>query len=565
MGLVCQLVFTPVFKLVHVIVTVVEFILVQVCRLIQELVNVVTEVLTYVCNTVVHTVCSAVCSVVCGICDLFCGIFGCDCGCENVCNNVCNTVTDVVCGWTYILQTVAQWVTRLVCNYILQAILKLLDIIVTLVEMVLTWICTLIDIFIRWFLCWTYLAEILNNTRPRRFRVAPKIIPNQDGYSDWFVYVNNPGPSGAVDQNVRGYILSDQGRPLVPVVDPNSGAIRYVEVVTQGDVITGQLKRKDGREGHFVTGQPFLYYAYKVMEIASHLWGDIFATAPGDDGTGTDFHKNLHTYNPNVQAWLAADGKLATNNYNAWTGKYTSPGADDFFGDMSVPDMGERVDTDSTCSHPTNTFLHLIHGNIGFTPGNTDVAENMTCGAGQTLTFDQTNFLMLNKDDNGAAVTTYLVSEYNMDDSQVGCNDILGYTIVTFKGSQVPLFTSMQVLQFAADTNRMMSRVVENISGSNSDITRVGETYLHECGHQCGLLHDSDKPDCENDATLHISKVMNPDASVRRAYTRLQWCMVRLSWYMTSRSLTPFTQAPELPDSGSVPPPPAPPPPVNTP
>ena len=54
-----------------------------------------------------------------------------------------------------------------------------------------------------------------------------------------------------------------------------------------------------------MAGKPFLYYAYKVMEIASHMWGDIFATAPGDDGHGTDFHKNLHTYNPHVQAWLS--------------------------------------------------------------------------------------------------------------------------------------------------------------------------------------------------------------------------------------------------------------------
>jgi len=443
--------------------------------------------------------------------------------------------------------------TRLVCNYILQAILKFLDIIITFGNYILQAILKFLDIIIRWILCWTYLGDIFNNTRPRRFRVAPKIIRNKEGYSDWFVYVNNPGPSGTVDQNVQGYILSDQGRPLV---DLNSGAIRYVEVVTQGNVITGELKRKDGREGQFVTGQPFLYYAYKVMEIASHLWGDIFATAPGDNGTGTDFHKNLHTYNPNVQAWLAADGKLATNNYNAWTGKYTSPGSQDFFGDQSIPDMGERVDTDSTCSHPTNTFLHLIHGDIGFTPGNTAVAEDMTCGAGQTLNFDETNFLMLNKDDNGAAVTTYFVTEYNLDDSQVGCNDILGYTIVTFRGSQVPLFTAMKVLPFEADTNRMMSWIAENISGTNENIVRVAETYLHECGHQCGLLHDSDKPDCENDTTLHIAKVMNPDADVRRAYTRFQWCMVRLSWYMTRRSLTPFTQAPELPDSGSVPPPP---------
>lgn len=558
MGLVCQLIVQPVIRLIQVVVTVIEFILVQICRLIQELVNAVVQVLKYICNTVVHTVCGAVCSVVCGICDFFCGIFGCDCGCENVCKNVCNVVTDVLCGWTYVLETVLQWVTRLICNYILQAIITLLNLIEAIVTMVLTWVCTLIDIFIRWLLCWTYLAEIFNNTRPRRFRVAPKIIRNKKGYSDWFVYVNNPNDKGAVDQNLQGYILSDQGRPLVPVVDAHSGAIVYYEVVTVGNVITGDLKRTDGRKGAYVPGRPFLYYPYKVMEIASHMFGDIFATDPGDDGRGTDFHKNLHTYNPNVQAWLDSDGKLASNNYNAWTGKYTNAASQDYFGDMSISDMGLRVDTDSTCAHPTNTFLHLVHGDIGFTPGNTDIAEDMTCDASQVLSFDQTNFLMLNKDGNGSAVTTYFVSKYNINDSQVGCNDWLGYTIVTFEGSAQPLFISMRILPFDADTNKMMARIVENISGTNASIVRVAETYLHECGHQSGLLHDSDAPDCENDTTLHIAKVMNPDASVRRAFTRLQWCMVRGSWYVTSRSLTPFTQAPELPDSGSVPPPPPP-------
>ena len=443
MGLVCQLIAQPIITVIHVLVTFIEYVLVQICRLIQELVNAIVQVLKYVCNTVVHTVCGAVCSVVCGICDFFCGIFGCDCGCENVCNNVCNTVTDVVCGWTYVLESVLQWVTRLVCTYILQALIKLLDIIETFVTMLLTWVCTLIDVVVRGILCWTHLGDIFNNTKPRRFRVAPKIIRNKQGHSDWFVYVNNPTPAGNVDQNVRGYILSDLGRPLAPVVDGVTGAIAYYEVVTRGNVITGELKRKDGREGGFVAGQPFLYYAYKVMEIASHMWGDIFATAPGDDGHGTDFHKNLHTYNPHVQAWLNGDGKLAANTYNAWNGKYTNAASPDYFGDLSVADMGMRVDTDD-CSRPTNTFLHLIHGDIGFTPGNTGVAEDMTCGAGETLSFEDTNFLMVNKDSNGAAVTTYFVSKYNMEDTQVGCNDILGYTIVTFEGSQQPLFTSMQ-------------------------------------------------------------------------------------------------------------------------
>jgi len=548
----CQLVFQPVIKLIQIVVAVVEFILLQICQLIQELVSVVVAILQYICNNVVNTVCGAVCSVVCGICDFFCGIFGCDCGCENVCNNVCNTVTQVVCGWTTILETVLEAVTQLICNYILQAIITLLNLIEAIVTMVLTWVCSLIDVVIRWFLCWTYIAEIFDNTTPRRFKVAPKIVRNDQGYSDWFVYVSNPGEDGSVDQKAQGYILSDQGLPLVPIADGESGAITYYEVATRGNRITGGLVRRDGQ---LVPGQPFLYYAYKVIEISSHLLGDIFATNPSDNGTGTDFSKNLFTYTTNVQAWLAGDSTLAANNYNQWSGKYDNKSSSDYFGDGSITDMGMRVDTDSTCSHPTNTFLNLVNGGIDFTPPNTGIAENMTCGSSQTLTFDETNFLMLNKDGDSSAVTTYLVSKYNFEDTSVGCNDLLGYTIVTFAdGTDNPLFTAMKVLPFEADTNQMMARIVENLSGGAARIVRVGETYLHECGHQCGLLHDTDTPNCENDTTLHISKLMNPGGEVRRAYTRLQWCMVRTAVYTTSGSLTPFTQAPELPDSGTVPP-----------
>jgi hypothetical protein len=68
---------------------------------------------------------------------------------------------------------------------------------------------------------------------------------------------------------VRGYILSDLGRPLLPVVDDTTGATAYYEVVTAANVITGELKRKNDREGEYVEGRPFLYYSYKVMEIAT--------------------------------------------------------------------------------------------------------------------------------------------------------------------------------------------------------------------------------------------------------------------------------------------------------
>jgi hypothetical protein len=465
---------------------------------------------------------------------------------------VCGTVTELVCGWTYVLEVVLEYVTRFICNYIIQAIIHLINVLVTFVTMVLTWVCSLIDLLIRWLLCITYIAEawdkLLGDTRERRFRVAPRIVRNRAGHSEWFVYVNNADASGAVDQNALVYILSDEGKPLLPVVDRVTGSIGYFEVETRGNVITGRLRRRGGRDGELVPGRPFLYYAHKVIEIASHLFGDIFATNPGDDGTGTDFHKNLFTYLPNVQAgWPRTTLCRATTTT---TGTANSPIRPPATTSATRPSpTWAFAEPDDTCSHPTNTFLHLSTG-IEFPPPNSDVAETMGCGAGQTLTFDETNYLMQHRHD-GFSIATYFVSRYNKDDSHVGCNDLLGYTTVTFEGDTGPLFVTAKVLEYLEDTNRMMSRIVENISSTG--ITRVAETYIHELGHQSGLLHQEDDPDCADPTTLHIARMMNPGASVRRTWSRMEWCLIRGTWYITASGLTAFTQAPELPDSGSVP------------
>jgi hypothetical protein len=545
-GLVCNWIFQPVIRLIQVVVAVVEYVLVQICRLIEQVVETVVQVLKYVCNTVVRTVCNAVCNVVCGICDFFCGLFGCSCGCRDVCNNVCRTVTDVVCGWTYVVEVVLRFITKLVCEVVVKALITFLNVVMTLVTMVLTWACSFIDIFIRWLICWTYVAELWNSRAQRRFRVAPKIVRNDQGHSDWFVYVNNGDEAGNVDQLLEGYILSDEGKPLTPVSDDVTGVFTYYEVLTRGDRILDRLRTV---EGEHVPGRPLLYYPSKVMEIASHLFGDIFAGDPGDDGRGTAPEENLLTYSPNVQAWLADAKLLGTNNYNAWPDKYATPSSSDYFGDRSIADIGVRVDTDDTCSRPTNTFLHLID-DIAFTPPSTDVAETMTCGAGQTLTLDQTDFLLQNKHPNGYAVTTYFVTRYDASSSSVGCNDVLGYTNVTFQGTGM---VERRVLPYEPDTNRMMALIVRNVSGRRPQIVRVAETYLHELGHQCGQLHDEGAPDCHDATALNITKVMHPGGSIRRALTRIQWCMIRNSYYVTRDELTPFLIAPELPDSGSTP------------
>jgi hypothetical protein len=559
MGIVCRVVFQPVIKLIQVLVSFVEFVLKQVCQFVTEFVNVLTNILTYVCNTVIHTVCGSVCSVICGICDFFCGIFGCDCGCENVCNNVCQAITNVVCGFTYILKWILHAIVVLICNYILQAILVLLNLIEAIVVMILTWICSIIDIIIQWFLCWTYIAEIFNNTRTRYFKIAPKIIPNGQGYSDWFVYVSNP-PN--VDGSVTPikYILGDRGLPLLPNVDSN-GNVTFDVVSTDGNYISGQLT---GQKGN-----PLLYYPYKIIEVADHMFGDRFASTGKETGKNStpgvpQYIDNLLTYSDITQSLLETDSitkkdnTLVNNVYSNWPNKYTGGASNsNYFGDNTRPDMGTRVDV-SNCDHPTNTFLNPIN-EIQFTPCNTALSENMGCGAGQTLTFDQTNFLLNNKDSNDTAITTYFVSKYSSDDTSVGCNDLLGYTIVTFQGSNGPLFITNKILNYSDNTNEMMKRIVENIS-ANTSLVRAAETYLHECGHQCGLFHDSDAPDCENDTTLHVSKTMNPGGTIRRILTRLQWCMIWNSDYMTTNRsngglyFNNTDRAPELPDS-RVPPP----------
>jgi hypothetical protein len=555
MGLLCHYVFQPVIKLIQFVFSIIEFLLVQVCKFITELVNVLVNILSYICNTITQSVCGAVCGLICGICSFFCGIFGCDCGCENVCNNVCNTITKLVCGWTYILQWVLNAIVVLVCNYIVQAFLVLLHYIEAVVVMILTWICTVIDVIIQWILCWTYIAEIFNNTDLRYIKMAPKIVTNSKGDSRWFVHVANSVPGGytaspVVDSASPVYILSSLGLPLLPSVDNNNNLSFNVVEVDRSGLITGRLTGQQGT--------PLLYYPYKVIEIADHLMVDVFTSTGTESGLNSTFNSknytdNLLTYSDVTQQTLKSKGILKSNVYTNWSDKFVGNASDsNFFGDNTNHDFGIRVDVDN-CNHPTNTFVHIVN-DIQFAPPNTDIAENMSCGAGQTLTFLQTNYLLLNKNSDDTAITNYFVSEYDSDDGSTGCNDLLGYTIINYSSKRNPIFTNNEVLPYSNNNNEMMSRIIQNIK-SNPAIVRTAETFIHEAAHQCGLFHDKDSPDCENDATLHVAKVMNPGGSLRRVFTRLQWCMI---WNNQSVTTSPFSIdvdfnrsniAPELPDT----------------
>ena len=113
-----------------------------------------------------------------------------------------------------------------------------------------------------------------------------------------------------------------------------------------------------------------------------------------------------------------------------------SRGRRTYFGDRSIADFGVRVDTDSTCSRPTNTFLHLIRDDIGFTlrqhrcrrdddlrrRPDADPRRDGLPPAEQGPERLRRDDLLRLEDTTPAA-------------SSVGCNDVLGYTTVTFRAA----------------------------------------------------------------------------------------------------------------------------------
>src|SRR5215207_8559843 len=141
----------------------------------------------------------------------------------------------------------------MLCQLVFQPVIRLIQVVVAAIQYILIQICRLIEEVVR------VVTEVLKY---------------------------NPNAAGNVDQNLPTYILSDRGRPLVPMVDRATSAVAYFEVAIRGDVTTGELRRR-GRE--LVPGRPFLYMPHKVMEIASHLFGDIFAGDPPT--TGAEPHR----------------------------------------------------------------------------------------------------------------------------------------------------------------------------------------------------------------------------------------------------------------------------------
>ena len=213
-----------------------------------------------------------------------------------------------------------------------------------------------------------------------------------------------------------------------------------------------------------VPGRPFLYYAHKVMEIASHLFGDIFATNAGDDGTGTDFHRNLFTYQPNVQSWLAANGALPQQPLQRLERQVHEPGRIGLF----------RRPDDQRHGRARRHRRHLQPSNQHVpapVDGHPVPAAEYRCRGGHGLWRGPDADLRRDQlpdaaPARGFSIATYFVSRYDKNDSHVGCNDLLGYTTVTFEGNGGPLFVAARCSHTSADTNRMMSRIVQNIRAS---------------------------------------------------------------------------------------------------
>jgi hypothetical protein len=623
MGVVYRLIFQPLISVLGVIIAISENVLGTVCSMTTSIADLLTNIFEWVSDDMVPYVCKHVSDFICtlyGICDA-----------KHRCRHVSDYISDLVINGARGLMYTLRWITQqsviLICNYIIQYILIVLNYIDAIVSISLIWVGISIDTGIQAILCWTHIAEFYNNRRPRYFKITPKIVPNDQGHSDWFIYVSNDigttvatnsvptvaGPttiiipkgnttiaagsttdqittesvtnpdgtteqlpsftSSAVDRDNK-YILSDKGKPLRPhIID---GICTYYEVAV--DTTSGNITGSFAFHIDPITlvrsriqGFPLLYYPYKIIEIADHMFSNIFGTNGLEVGSATYTHNppftpaptgysdpytlNLLTYKPRTQAQLGTGfassltagqfaDQLTHNVYANWTDKFSGGFTTAAAGTVSgyQEDIGTRVSRDGCCNHRTNTSFNLTT-DISYTPPSTSCAEKLGCGSGLALTFDQTNFLVSNKDNDDTVITTYFVNKYQTDEASLGCSDLLGYTINRFSdvvgdlggGTQTNLFVSLtpNIFVYSPNKNIMMATVVNDII-NNGTLAMIGiaENFIHGIAHQCGLLTQTDKPVCNN-PTLNVSKIMNPHELIRRVFSRMEWCMIWNSDYVT--------------------------------
>lgn len=216
MNLTYSLIGRKLIKLLKLLVWGLKYLACIVCSLLRKLVCNLTSTLDNLCEVVTRKACGwSMC------CCFFMS--------KKTKNRVTDVVVEFVCCWVRVLTKILETFEKTLCELLPNCYFHVLDYFVAVVVLVLTWVTKTVDAFVTWVMCLTYLNDGVNklssvlNGEERLLTLAPTIVVDKNGYSDWFVYfkTGHCGPENIVT-SPDTYIMGTNGEKLVPYkVDEN--------------------------------------------------------------------------------------------------------------------------------------------------------------------------------------------------------------------------------------------------------------------------------------------------------------------------------------------------------
>lgn len=441
-------------------------------------------------------------------------------------------ISEFICCWARVGVKIVETFEKIVCEVMPMCYFHVLDYFVAVFVLATTWVTKTIDWFVTWVLCLSYVGEGLNKignlftNESRLLTLAPVVIVDEHGDSDWFIHVvvgNDTfilGTNGEhlIPQKVAKRTICDDGskcselscKRRSPECESKCGECGEF-IYVDADILKNNQKS--------VQGEPLMYYAEKVVEITDRLMSGTFAD-DDDSQSATDITQysyatgtNDDEYNNNkvVDLVNSVSVKDLITVLNATILPTPNPAIDataveamkfsdiiqtlgaKFVACVRYRDYGIRVlnkdsdNCDNSGAINCNVKLHCS--------GYKYVCNTKLVSMDRNYNFDINDykFLMNNKNDTCNVLTVFFVNQYTEKDGDVSCAGLLGYV---FCGFTNPDGSSRLLTDASPHTVPTMANIVGRFQ-SKKVVVGVAEDLIHSIGHQAGLMHTCEEVDDE--------------------------------------------------------------------
>lgn len=553
----CQLI-----KMANLIVWALKYMSCVICSFFNKLVCSFTCIVENFCNTGVRKLCGV------GMC--WCFFLS-----RKTKNSIANIAVEFVSCWARIVVKIVETFEKIACEVLPLCYFHVLDYIVAVFILSITWTTKTVDWMITWVLCLTYIGDGVSKIgnlftkETRLLTLAPIVLTDKDGYSDWFVYTT---------KNDDKFILGSKGECLLPYrldkfpvcVDPKSKCKKSCKKPKNDCSLNcndcGEFIYIDAdlwnRKQKVLQGEPLMYFAEKIVEITDRLMSGSFAD-DNDNGDSDKCDITQYIYGANVK-----------DQYNNNKIK-DIPNSVDQIG-LKTHGFDENTKFSELVDHPDPTFkfnkyvryrdhgVRILTQDIDDCGNDTSINTHVTlhcngfrflCNerlhdieADHTFDINDYKFLLENKNTECNVLTVYFVDKYTEKEGDLSCADLLGYVFCSFRHSDgTPKF--VKHMDPISNVETLLDKLEKK-----QKVVNVAEDLIHSVCHQVGLMHTLDEVEDDDMRRDDIVRIMyrkiEPKSCIkkkcndpcgktehskiiRRVLTPMEWCMLRDSGYLS--------------------------------